>query len=61
MTYFMNKYYNEDKIYRYLDELCWRPSASARQTWTSDVSLALQQNRSACLHLLRGLHDNAET
>ncbi len=35
MAYFMNKYYNEEKIYRYLDELCWRPSASARQTWTS--------------------------
>lgn len=35
MAYFMNKYYNEDKIYRYLDELYWRPSASARQTWTS--------------------------
>ena len=25
MAYFMNKYYDEDKIYRYLDELCWRP------------------------------------
>ena len=23
MAYFMNKYYDEDKIYRYLDELCW--------------------------------------
>jgi len=25
MAYFMNKYYDEDKIYRFLDELCWRP------------------------------------
>lgn len=25
MAYFMNKYYDEDRIYRYLDELCWRP------------------------------------
>lgn len=27
MAYFMNKYYDEDKIYRYLDELCWRPES----------------------------------
>ncbi len=27
MAYFMNKYYDEDKIYRFLDELCWRPEA----------------------------------
>ena len=25
MAYFMNKYYDEDRIYRYLDELCIRP------------------------------------
>lgn len=25
MAYFMNKFYDEDKIYRFLDELCWRP------------------------------------
>ena len=30
MAYFMNKYYNEDKIYRYLDELCWRPEAKGK-------------------------------
>ena len=27
MAYFMNKYYDEDKIYRYLDELCWKPDS----------------------------------
>ena len=27
MAYFMNKYYDEDRIYRYLDELCHRPVA----------------------------------
>ena len=25
MAYFMNKFYDEDKVYRFLDELCWRP------------------------------------
>ena len=25
MAYFMNKFYDKDKIYRFLDELCWRP------------------------------------
>ena len=27
MAYFMNMYYDEDRIYRYLDELCHRPGA----------------------------------
>lgn len=30
MAYFMNKYYDEDKIYRYLDELCWRSEAKGK-------------------------------
>lgn len=30
MAYFMNKYYSEDKIYRYLDELCWRPETKRK-------------------------------
>lgn len=31
MAYFMNKYYDEDKIYRFLDELCWRPESKRRK------------------------------
>ena len=31
MAYFMNKYYDEDKIYRYLDELYWRPGAGRKE------------------------------
>ena len=27
MAHFMNKYYDEDRVYRYLDELCRRPGA----------------------------------
>lgn len=30
MAYFMNKFYDEDKIYRYLDELCWRPGTKGK-------------------------------
>lgn len=30
MACFMNKYYDEEKIYRYLDELCWRPEAKGK-------------------------------
>ena len=32
MAYFMNKFYNEDKIYRFLDELCWRPETKRKKT-----------------------------
>lgn len=42
MAYFMNKYYNEDKIYRYLDELCWRPEAK-RKSKAYDVKLDVEQ------------------
>ena len=62
MAYFMNKFYDEDKIYRFLDELCCRPEAKRKKgsyDVKHDVSPVLQQNRSAHLHLLRGLHDNA--
>lgn len=31
MAYFMNRYYDEDKIYRFLDELCWRPESKHRK------------------------------
>lgn len=30
MAYFMNIYYDEDRIYRYLDELCHRPGAGRK-------------------------------
>lgn len=30
MAYFMNMYYGEDRIYRYLDELCHRPGAGRK-------------------------------
>ena len=30
MAYFMNMYYDEDRIYRYLDELCHRPGAGRK-------------------------------
>lgn len=36
MAYFMNRYYDEDRIYRYLDELCWRPEAK-RKAGAHDV------------------------
>ena len=42
MAYFMNKYYDEDKIYRYLDELCWRPE-SRRKAKTYDVKHDVEQ------------------
>ncbi|MDY6002697.1 MAG: IS1634 family transposase, partial [Candidatus Cryptobacteroides sp.] len=42
MAYFMNKYYDEDKIYRYLDELCWRPGAG-RKAGAYDVKRDVEQ------------------
>ena len=42
MAYFMNKFYDEDKIYRYLDELCWRPDAR-RKAQTYDVKHDVEQ------------------
>ncbi len=42
MAYFMNKYYDEDKIYRYLDELCWRPRAG-RKAGAYDVKRNVEQ------------------
>lgn len=42
MAYFMNKYYNEDKIYRYLDELCWRADTK-RKAKTYDVKHDVEQ------------------
>lgn len=41
MAYFMNKYYDEDKIYRYLDELCWRPGR--RHKGNYDVKHDIEQ------------------
>ena len=41
MAYFMNKYYDEDKIYRYLDELCWRPGR--RHKGNYDVNHDIEQ------------------
>lgn len=31
LAYFMNRYYDEDKIYRFLDELCWRPERKEKE------------------------------
>ena len=31
LAYFMNCYYNEDKIYRFLDNLCWRPERKQKE------------------------------
>jgi hypothetical protein len=31
LAYFMNCYYDEDKIYRFLDELCWRPERKEKE------------------------------
>lgn len=31
MAYFMNKYYAEDKVYRFLDDLCWRSEDTKRR------------------------------
>ena len=42
MAYFMNKFYDEDKIYRYLDELCWRPEGK-RKSKTYDVKHDVEQ------------------
>ena len=42
MAYFMNKYYDEDKIYRFLDELCWRPDAK-RKAKAYDVKHDVEQ------------------
>jgi len=33
MAYFMNRYYDEDKIYRYLDELCWKPGSKHKSEY----------------------------
>lgn len=37
MAYFKNKYYDEDEIYRYLDEFCWRLGAG-RQAGAYDAN-----------------------
>ena len=42
MAYFMNKYYDEDKIYRFLDELCWKPGAK-RKAGSFDVKHEVEQ------------------
>ena len=42
MAYFMNKFYDEDKIYRYLDELCWRPGTKGKAK-TYDVKHDVEQ------------------
>ena len=42
MAYFMNKFYDEDKIYRFLDELCWRPEAK-RKKGSYDVKHDVEQ------------------
>ncbi len=31
LAYFMNRYYDEDKIYRFLDNLCWRPERRRKE------------------------------
>lgn len=41
MAYFMNKYYDEDKIYRYLDELCWRHGSKHKGNY--DVKHDIEQ------------------
>lgn len=41
MAYFMNKFYDEDKIYRFLDELCWRPGRSNKGVY--DVKHDVEQ------------------
>lgn len=43
MAYFMNKYYDEDKIYRYLDELCWRPEGKKKTGKKYDVKHDIEQ------------------
>lgn len=30
MAYFMNKFYDENKVYRFLDDLCWRHDGSSK-------------------------------
>ncbi|MCQ2148239.1 MAG: IS1634 family transposase [Bacteroidales bacterium] len=32
MAYFMNRFYDEDKVYRFLDNLCWRPEETVRKS-----------------------------
>lgn len=41
MAYFMNKYYDEDKIYRYLDELCCRHGSKHKGNY--DVKHDIEQ------------------
>lgn len=42
MAYFMNRYYGEDKVYRFLDELCWRPDAKRPES-SHDVKHDVEQ------------------
>ena len=42
LAYFMNRYYNEDKIYRFLDNLCWRPERRRKENG-DDVKHEVEQ------------------
>ncbi len=42
LAYFMNRYYDEDKIYRFLDNLCWRPQRKQNENG-NDVKYAVEQ------------------
>lgn len=42
LAYFMNRYYNEDKIYRFLDNLCWRPERRQKENG-DDVKHEVEQ------------------
>ena len=42
LAYFMNRYYNEDKIYRFLDNLCWRPERRQKEKG-NDVKHEVEQ------------------
>ncbi len=42
LAYFMNRYYDEDKIYRFLDDLCWRPERKQNENG-NDVKYDVEQ------------------
>ena len=42
LAYFMNRYYNEDKIYRFLDDLCWRSERRQKEKG-NDVKHEVEQ------------------
>lgn len=43
MAHFMNRYYDEDRIYRYLDELCRRPGSVPKRAVPYDVKHDVEQ------------------